>query len=857
MHCLREGCHGHAWRTTDPTEIINAEIMIYRNLLFALLALQVSAACSTRSTGDDGAPLSLQWEIVASPFPGTDRTHSKLIISNNTPDTLESTGWAIYFNTGVVGVADADSAVVGIDLINGDFFTLYPRQEWQPLAPGATVEINVMSRMLRNFTDIPRGFYLVSDDHPAGISLPLQVKPFAQADSLEVVLAAQQYTKFADVTDIPLDQLPPVLPTPVTYKGTGDFFTLSAADATISADTAFASEAVYLREALANVLTRKPSLVDDSSGAAIVIRQREGIHREGYRLAVDTGGVLIEASTTAGAFYGIQSLKGLFPPDAWAEKTDAIAVRGVTITDEPRFPHRAVMLDISRNFQTKEQVMKILDLLSLYKINVMHFHFSEDEAWRLEIPGLPELTEVGARRGHTLDDSAWLMPSYGSGPDVANETGSGFYSRADYIELLRYATARHIRVIPEIETPGHARAAIKSMDARYRAFMAKGDTAAARQYLLRDLDDQSEYRSIQNWDDNIINVALPSTYAFLEKVVDELIAMHKEAGAPLPTIHFGGDEVPNGVWEKSPAVHQLMATTPGIAHVDDLWPYFFGRVNDILQSRGLYLSGWEEIGMKKAVVNGRRTMVVEPRFAEENFHTDVWNNLGDNVDLAYRLANAGYQVVLTNVTNFYIDLAYNNSFYEPGQYWGGYVDVDKPFRFVPYDYYRSLPVEASGEQLTDVGRRNIVGLQAPLWAEIITSPERMEYLLLPKLYGFAERAWAASPAWAAEPDEAKHAELYAADWSVFLNAVGKRELPRASRYAGGFAYRIPTPGVIEQAGKLHANVQFPGFAIRYTTDGSEPTEQSMLYTEPLSASGTVAFRVFDGNGRGGRTVYWK
>src|SRR3546814_5536569 len=102
-----------------------------------------------------------------------------------------------------------------------------------------------------------------------------------------------------------------------------------------------------------------------------------------------------------------------------------------------------------------------------------------------------------------------------------------------------------IRVIPEIETPGHARAAIKSMDARYRAFMAEGDSAAARQYLLRDLDDQSKYRSIQNWDDNVINVALPSTYAFLEKVVDELIAMHKEAGAPLQTIHFGGDEVPD------------------------------------------------------------------------------------------------------------------------------------------------------------------------------------------------------------------------------------------------------------------------------------------------------------------------
>lgn len=261
--------------------------------------------------------------------------------------------------------------------------------------------------------------------------------------------------------------------------------------------------------------------------------------------------------------------------------------------------------------------------------------------------------------------------------------------------------------------------------------------------------------------------------------------------------------------------------------------------------------------MKKAVVDGSRKMVVEPRFANENFHTDVWNNLGDNVDLAYRLANAGYQVVLTNVSNFYIDLAYNSSFYEPGQYWGGYVDVEKPFSFVPYNYYRGLDNTASGVQLTETGRANIAGLQAPLWSEIITSPERMEYLLLPKLYGLAERAWAAAPVWASDPDAGKADELSAAEWSVFLNMVGKRELPRASHYAGGFAYRIPTAGVVKQAGKLHANVQLPGFDIRYTIDGSEPTEQSMRYTEPLAAEGIVAFRVFDGEGKGGRTIHWK
>ncbi len=390
---------------------------------------------------------------------------------------------------------------------------------------------------------------------------------------------------------------------------------------------------------------------------------------------------------------------------------------------------------------------------------------------------------------------------------------------------------------------------------------------AAKEYLLRYLEDQSTYRSIQNWNDNIIDVSLPSTYAFLEKVTDELIAMYKEASAPLQTIHFGGDEVPEGVWEKSPAAQRLMASSLEIPHVDELWYYFFNRINGMLQSRGLYLSGWEEIGMKKALVNGRRKMVVEPRFASENFHADVWNNLGDNADLAYRLANAGYKVVLTNVTNFYFDLAYSHSFYEPGQYWGGYVDLDKPFRFIPYHYYRNQLDYATGkpvdvgryagmEQLTEAGRANIVGLQAPLWSEIITSPERMEYLLLPKLFGLAERAWAQNPDWATETDEAKAQAGYATAWSSFINTVAKRELPRLSHYAGGYQYRIPTAGIQQRDGKLHANVQFPGFDIRYTTDGSEPDMQSTRYTEPIAVSENVAFRVFDTEGRGGRTVYW-
>ena len=507
-------------------------------------------------------------------------------------------------------------------------------------------------------------------------------------------------------------------------------------------------------------------------------------------------------------------------------------------------------------------------MISLYKINVLHMHFNDDEGWRIEIPGLPELTDVGSKRGHTTTETQNLIPSYGSGPTVNANAGSGYLSREDYLEILKYATTRHVKVIPEFETPGHARAAIKSMDARYQKFMKAGDQSAAEKYLLRDLNDQSTYRSVQGWNDNVINPALPSVYTFMEKLVDEMIAMYKEANAPLATIHFGGDEVPDGVWEKSPAVADLLKKDASVTSVDEVWNYYFKKVNAILKSKNLYLSGWEEIGLKKAMVNGQKQMVLDTRFANENFHTDVWNNLTPNEDLAYKLANAGYKVVLTNVTNMYIDLSYNKAYEEPGQYWGGFVDIDKPFRFMPFDFYKSQKENERGvpfkpdhfagkERLTEKGKQNIIGLQAPLWAEIITNELQQEYLLLPKILGLAERAWADNPEWAIIADKTKAQDAYNYAWSEFVNVIAKKELPRLDHYAGGFRYRIPTPGIKLEDNKVVANVQFPEFEIRYTTDGTEPTKNSKIYSEPLPESKTLSFKVFNKTGRGGRTVKYQ
>lgn len=811
--------------------------------------------------------LELTWNIVESNYKNSNETLSQLTIENKGKVQFPAKGWTIYFNGSNPRLQNKEEAPIIIEQINGDYFKLLLKPDYGGIAPGEKLQVLVLSRALKNYTDHAKGFYIVFD-HQTSLGIPIKYKTGSLVDHTpkEKELANKIYQENSLINNIPLAELPPVFPTPSYYKYAEGSFTLTAAVKIVAA-AQFKKEADYLAQELKNVFGKAP-IIAASGASGIILQLDKNIKSEGYEIKITPKNVFIKAANNAGVFYAIQSLKTMFPPKTWASKQSAIKLKAVAIKDAPRFAHRAFMMDVSRNFQPKAQVIKLIDLLALYKINVLHMHFNDDEGWRIEIPGLPELTEVGARRGHTLNEEDRIFPAYGSGPDVNNAAGTGFFSRKDYIEILKYATARHVQVIPEFETPGHARAAIKAMNARYAKFISKGDSIQAKKYLLRDLNDQSKYRSVQGWDDNVINPALPSVYTFLEKITDEIISMYKEAGAPIKTIHFGGDEVPEGVWEKSPAVKQLMAQDKTIENVDEMWHYYFKKVSQILKSRNLYLSGWEEIGMKKTLVNGKKQMVLDERFINENFHTDVWNNLHGNEDLAYKMANAGYKVVLTNVTNMYLDLAYNGCYNEPGQYWGGYVDVNKPYSFIPHNYYKNQKEDFLGqplkagyfdgkERLTAEGRKNIVGIQAPLWSEIITTKGQFEYLLLPKLFGLAERAWAVDPQWATETDAAKSELLYQKDWSVFLNTLSKKELPRLDHYAGGFSYRIPTVGVVVENSTVKANVQLPSFTIRYTTDGTEPTTNSPIYNNQGVNTSNLKLRVFNQNGRGGQTVAYQ
>ncbi len=813
----------------------------------------LALALATPSPSAAQTSLQLRWELVRDSITndwGASRV--AFTLTNRGTKPLPPSGWAIYFsalhgaNPGSVGGGFA------IEDVMSDLHRLVPAAggaggDFAGLAPGASIRIPYVTDLLLNRSFVPKGPYIVFDA-AKDVGLPLSdyvALPFER----RVATPENQFALDSVIRAIPASELPPVFPTPVTLTPGAGELRLTAMPA-VEAPHSLRSERAFAVEYL------RPYFGGSRTGGVPPVRLEVGsvegqTSPEAYSLVVDpVQGVRIVGASPAGVFYGLQSLRTLLPAPT---PRAGLVLPAIRVVDAPRFGYRGFMLDVARNFHPKPVALRTLDLLARYKINVFHLHLTDDEGWRIEIPSLPELATVGARRGHPPDSDRHLQPAFGSGPDVNGRWGSGFYSRTDYVEIVRYAAARHIEVIPEIEMPGHARAAIKAMRAN-------------PQYKLDEPEDRSVYRSVQGYPDNVMNPALESTYGFIERVVDDLAAMHREAGAPLRNIHMGGDEVPGGVWVGSPAVQKYMKEN-SLASVDDLWFVFYGRVEQILKAQGLVPSGWEEIAVRKTQRDGRPASIVNPGFAERGWRAYVWNNVPGwgAEDLAYRLANGGYDVVLSPVTNLYLDLAWNQSPEETGLDWGGYVDLRKPFDFIPLDYYRNARLDRRGnpldpavfagkDRLTDYGRAHIVGIQGNLWSETLGAEGRVEYMLLPRLFALAERAWAPDPDWARERDPQKAESLYREAWSRFVNVVGQRELPRLDREVPGLNYRIPTPGLKADGGMVRCSVELPGFTLRYTTDGSEPTARSAPVRGPIPLRGTVRVAAFNSMGRKGHTA---
>lgn len=844
-----------------------------------------------------GENIAIDWNLVRNrsdeDSTGKRLDHYKAIFTftNNSGEELTNKGWTLYMNRlprKLLEVSDK----INFEKISGDYYKITPTDKFPTVKKGESVELEYTANLWAfKESDAPCGLYFVFEDKEGKELAPTAVTNF----TIQPIVSTEQMTiSGADHIPVPttesiyneneknhvhlLDIVSPIIPTPATYKkGEGSIELSSSLSIVASAD--LASEAKYLQEALKSTFIGEFAIVEKVEGLAIVLTKGElssSKNTEAYHLDVTKEkGITIVGNANAGVFYGIQSLLKLVPATAYHNKIEKAAIDIVTVQDAPRFPYRGMHLDLGRNFHTKEAVLKLLDIMAAYKLNKFHYHFCDDEGWRLEIPSLPELTEIGSKRGHTKDEKDMLYPAYGSGPfaDASKSYGTGYHSRADFIEILKYATARHIEVVPEFDVPGHARAAIKAMDVRYDRFLAKGDTVKAEEFLLRDRQDTSNYLSVQHYTDNVICICKPSATNFLKTVVADIVAMYKEVDAPLTTMHTGGDEVPNGVWVGSPECQKYFADHSELNNdVKALHTDFLRRMYEILQPYNLTLAGWEEIALHitHKTVDGKEKEVKEinPTFAGK-FQPYVWNSVfgWGNEDLGYKLANAGYPIVLSNVTNLYFDLAYSKDSKENGYYWGGLVDTKKTYEFAPFDLYKVARFDRWGnpidpktgfegkQRLTAEGKKNVLGIQGQLWSETVKGQEMMESYIMPRLLGLAERAWAPQPEWVSIEDVQIREEALFSEWDQFVNVLGQQELPRLDYEFGGVGYHIPLVGAKVIEGKLHANVVFAGLTIRYTTDGTEPTKDSPEYKEAfdVTVGSTVKLKSFTTNARSSRT----
>ncbi|MDI9336853.1 MAG: family 20 glycosylhydrolase [Alphaproteobacteria bacterium] len=849
-------------------------------ILKLLIIVILFSTCQTNKTDSSNlSQLSVDWQLVGNMANGD--CVAEFTFFNNSSEPITSSRWALYFNQNTLNMGNntPDSALGVVEHINGDLYRFIPGALFTiPASDSLKIQYRYKGVMIKE-KDAPNGAYFaeVSDNNQEFIVLPQQftVRPFTNLNTIfpdtsllkYIPNPTNIYTQNLSISTLPLPQVGKIIPTPIQMlTGAG---TLTIHDKTTICYTSnLENEAQYLANALKKLfnislttkVTNNPIKDAQTIQLHVAPTKVTGISAEAYHLEVSPNqGITITGNDGAGVFYGIQSLVSLI----WADKSNAyLGVQAVDIKDAPRFSYRGFLLDVARNFQKKEAVLKLIDVLALYKINILNIRITEDEGWRIEIKGLPELTEVGSKRGHTKNSKNWLTPSFGSGPDPnsKNNHGTGYYTRQDFIDILKYANQRHIQVIPEVCFPSHARAAIKAMEARYDYYMAKKDTQKAQEFRLIDPNDKSEYLSAQMYKDNIVCVAQPSVYHFYDYVVNDFISMYQEAGLKMTMFNTGGDEVPKGAWTQSPLCSALMKTLPNIQDARQLQGYFLEKSMAILEKYNLQVSGWEEIVLNK---NSQGDVVVNPKFVGKQVFVLVWDNTDNNIDLGYRIANSGYPVVLCNVTNLYFDLAYNADPTEPGLYWGGFQDAIDPYVLCPYNVFKTANFNMFS-QLTETQesfsnkqglkpdcKKNIIGVQAQLWSETVKGASMMEYYVIPKLFAFAEKAWAKAPLWEEEANLKKRNADILKGWNELSNRIGQKAFPFLDAYFGEFNYRIPPVGAIIDQGILKSNIAFPGLIVRYTTDGSEPTNTSPEYTAPVRVKGSVNIRAFNKKGRGG------
>jgi hexosaminidase len=416
--------------------------------------------------------------------------------------------------------------------------------------------------------------------------------------------------------------------------------------------------------------------VVNGDGHVMTVLDSEVPNPEAYRLDINSAGVRISASSEVGVYYGAQTLRQILE-----QKSDG-SVAQVEIRDAPRFRYRGLQLDVGRHFFDVAFVKKYLDVMARYKLNRFHWHLTEDQGWRLEIDGYPRLTSVGSCRSETIVDKNF-EPYVGDG-----EPHCGFYTKDDVREVLAYAAERHIEVIPEIEMPGHARAAL----AAYPEYGCTGGPY--------------EVSTIWGIHDDVF-CPTEETFGFLEDILSEVIALF-----PSKYLHIGADEVPKRQWEQN-ADAQAVIANEGLANEAELQSWFIRRIERYLKANDRILVGWDEI--------------LEGGLAP-NAVVMSWRG----TDGGIAAARQGHDVIMTPTSHLYLDFYQGPVESEPiSADWSGYpLPLAQVYEFDP------VPSELTAEEAG-----HILGAQGNVWTEYMKTPEKVEYMILPRALALAEMVW--------------------------------------------------------------------------------------------------------------------
>ncbi|WP_405296870.1 beta-N-acetylhexosaminidase [Algibacter sp. Ld11] len=488
--------------------------------------------------------------------------------------------------------------------------------------------------------------------------------------------------KYAKVINTKADYL--IIPKPTSLQISDGRFLLDE-NTTITAETTLENEGQYLSEILSTVSGKRIPFSKETEGNILLKLDDTIENNEGYTLSVSYNQITITGKTSAGVFYGIQTLSQLIPSPATASNTQAeVSIPATSITDSPKFVYRGMHLDVARHFFPVSFVKKYIDILAMHKMNTFHWHLTEDQGWRIEIKKYPKLTSIGSIRKETIvgHGNTWNKPEV----EYDGKPYGGFYTQEDIKEVVAYAETRHITIIPEIELPGHSLAAIT-------AYPELGNTG-------------EQYEVGKRWG-VFPEIYAPSeeTFKFLEDVLTEVISLF-----PSKLIHIGGDEAPKTQWKTSKLAQDIIKKE-GLKDEHELQSYFIRRIEKFLNSKGRNIIGWDEI--------------LEGGLAP-NAAVMSWRGEKGGI----QAAKMHHNVVMTPTGFCYFDFYQTKDRKNEPLAIGGYTPVEKVYSYNP------LPKELTKEE-----QKYILGAQANVWSEYMKTPEHVEYMVLPRLTALSEVVW--------------------------------------------------------------------------------------------------------------------